>query len=109
MFIADKTLNYNGLSMVCLLPEHIRMDDLLQKYSEGVVKEPGEADAGYGPYMFCFQDQETKQTFIVYERHKRLRVGCNPAYNWKVPELVEQLRLGCNGGARLVPWGQTLR
>lgn len=58
MFIPDKTLRYSGLPLACVLPEDIQMSNLLEKYSEGVVDEPGDPEDGYGEKMIqavtCF-------------------------------------------------------
>jgi hypothetical protein len=92
MFIPDKTLRYSGLSLACVLPENIQMSNLLEKYSEGVVDEPGDPEDGYGSKMICFRNDKTGRCLTVYERHGRLRIGCNPKYLYEATELLEQLK-----------------
>jgi hypothetical protein len=42
--------------------------------------------------MICFRNDKTGRVLIVYERHNRVRIGCDLKYLYEATELLEQLK-----------------
>ena len=67
-------VNTNGFGLRCVV-EHVKMDDILERYPEGRMEGFDAPERGYDQDEVGFVDLDTGEEFYVYARYGRVRIG----------------------------------
>ena len=64
----------NGFGLRCLV-DHVKMEDILERYPEGRMEGFDEPERGYDQDEVGFVDADTGEELYVYARYGRVRIG----------------------------------
>ncbi len=64
----------NGFGLRCLV-DHVKMEDILERYPEGRMEGFDEPERGYDQDEVGFVDADTGEELYVYSRWGRVRIG----------------------------------
>jgi len=67
-------VDINGFGLICLV-DHVKMEDVLERYPEGRMEGFDEPERGYDQDEVGFRDSATGEEFYVYSRWDRVRIG----------------------------------